>query len=397
MILAPRFLAPGFLTGRLPARRPFLAAVLLTLVLAGCATPRPGPGPAGPRPSPVGPLPAPAPTPPPERLERFEDLPGWGSDDHAAAFDAFRATCGVARNPALGEVCRRARALPSLSAPAGRAFFEDNFRPELVAGEGVLTAYFSPVYEARDRRDAEFSAPLRPKPADLVTSGPGAKDAMKRGADGKLAPYPDRAAIEAQGAGQALAWMRPEEKFFLQIQGSGVLTYPGGRRLKAVFAATNGLPFAGIANPMRDRGLLEANNTSGDSIRAWLASHRGREAAEVMALNPRYVFFTLAPDDGRQPAGAAGVPLPPGRAIAVDVTRNSLGELFFIDGVAPTLSGAFPSYRRTVMALDVGGAIKGQVRADLYLGQGQDAGVEAGRVRHTLRIHRLVPKVGPGR
>jgi len=386
------------LARRLTPRAPWsvLAAALMALTVAACATPRPAQTP-GPRPTPVRPLPPPAPTPPPERLERFEDLPGWANDDHAAAFDAFRATCGVARDPGLAEICRRARGLPPLSGLAARAFFEDSFRPELVAGEGVLTAYFSPVYEARERPDAEFSAPLRPKPADLVTSGPGAKDALKRGPDGKLAPYPDRAAIEAQTGGPALAWMRPEEKFFLQIQGSGVLTYPNGRRLKAVFAATNGLPFAGIANPMRDKGLLAANNTSGEAIRAWLASHRGPEAAQIMALNPRYVFFTLAPDDGRQPMGAAGVPLPPGRAIAVDVSRNTLGQPFFIDGEAPTLSGAFPSYRRTVMALDVGGAIKGQVRADLYLGQGSEAGIEAGRVRHTLRMHRLVPKVGPGR
>ena len=44
------------------------------------------------------------------------------------------------------------------------------------------------------------------------------------------------------------------------------------------------------------------------------------------------------------------------------------------------------------MALDTGGAIKGDVRADLYLGQGAAAGAEAGRVRHTLRLYRLVPK-----
>ena len=55
-------------------------------------------------------------------------------------------------------------------------------------------------------------------------------------------------------------------------------------------------------------------------------------------------------------------------------------------------SGAFPTYRRLVAALDTGGAIKGQVRADLYLGEGAAAGTEAGRVRHTLRMYRLVPR-----
>ena len=111
-----------------------------------------------------------------------------------------------------------------------------------------------------------------------------------------------------------------------------------------------------------------------------------------MRLNPRYVFFSLAPDDGRQPVGAANVPLPPGRALAVDPAFHPMGELYWIDASAPILNGAFPAYRRLAMALDTGGAIKGDVRADLYLGQGAAAGAEAGRVRHTLRLYRLVPK-----
>ena len=324
-------------------------------------------------------------------------MPGWAQDDHAAGFEAFRVTCGVARDPALAEVCRRARAAGPLDAPRARAFFEENFRPERVIGEGVLTAYFSPEYEARERPDAEFSAPVRPKPTDMVGAGTAGKEALRRRPDGSTEPYPDRTAIETSPPAQALAWMRPEDLFFLQIQGSGVLTFPSGRRSKAVFAATNGRTFAGIANPMRDRGLLAANNTSGEAIRGWLADNRGPRADQIMRLNPRYVFFSLAPDDGRQPVGAAGIPLPPGRAIAVDTGLTGLGEVFFIDGTAPLLNGAFPDYRRTVVALDAGGAIKGPVRADLYLGLGARAGAEAGRVRHTLRMHRLVPKVGPYR
>jgi membrane-bound lytic murein transglycosylase A len=56
------------------------------------------------------------------------------------------------------------------------------------------------------------------------------------------------------------------------------------------------------------------------------------------------------------------------------------------------LAGAFPAYRRVVTALDTGGAIRGAVRADLYVGEGPAAGVEAGRVRHTLKLYRLVPR-----
>ncbi len=83
--------------------------------------------------------------------------------------------------------------------------------------------------------------------------------------------------------------------------------------------------------------------------------------------------------------------LPAGRAIAVDTSLHGLGELFWIDASAPVLTGAFPVYRRLVVALDTGGAIKGAVRADLYMGRGDAAGAEAGRVRHTLRMYRLAP------
>src|SRR5690606_24727667 len=124
---------------------------------------------------------------------------------------------------------------------------------------------------------------------------------------------------------------------------------------------------------------------SGDAIRQWLADNRGPRAQRVMALNPRYVFFNLGPDDGREAVGAAGQPLPAGRAIAVDPTHNALGGLYWIDAEAPKLAGAFPTYRRAVVALDTGGAIKGAVRADLYMGTGPAAGTEAGRVRHNLR------------
>ena len=43
----------------------------------------------------------------------------------------------------------------------------------------------------------------------------------------------------------------------------------------------------------------------------------------------------------------------------------------WINGDRPLLAGARPTYRRLVVALDTGGAIKGEVRADLYLGQGR--------------------------
>ncbi len=368
------------------------AVALAALSLAACATPQEhGPIPPGyPQPGPPRPAPRPPQPEPPRRIE-VSALPGWAMEDHDAAFAAWRATCGVAREPTMADLCARARAVGPVAPGRGRAFLEQAFVAERVGGEGVLTAYFAPVYAARRQPDAEFSAPVRARPADLVVAQGG--EVLRVKGDGMAEPYPDRTTIEATPPAEPpLAFMRPEELFFLQVQGSGVLVFEDGRRMKALYAAHNGRTFAGIANPMRDRGLLAKDNTSGDAIRAWLAGHRGAEADAIMRLNPRYAFFRLAPDDGKPPQGAAGLPLPAGRAVAVDPASHAYGELLWIDGEAPLLAGAFPSYRRLVSALDTGGAIKGEVRADLYLGQGDAAGAEAGRVRHTLSLWRLVPR-----
>jgi membrane-bound lytic murein transglycosylase A len=379
-------------------RARIVGIVLGALSLAACATATPTRPPLAT--APAEPTPA---APPKQQAElAFHTLPGWVDDDHRAAFTAFRTVCGTSREAALAQVCRKARAQGDLDERGARQFFEANFRAEPVGSEGVLTAYFAPEYPARSRPDAEFSAPMRARPSDLVNVDAGIFDPAQAGSpgaairvEGDLLPYPDRAGIEARPAETVLAWMRPEDLFFLQIQGSGVLTFENGARMKANYAGNNGRRFVGVANPMRERGLLPPDGTSGEAIRAWLAANRGPRADEVMRLNPRYVFFKLSPDDGVQPVGSAGVPLPPGRAIAVDPARHAMGGLFWLDATAPTLSGAFPAYRRLALALDTGGAIKGDVRADLYLGLGPEAGAEAGRVRHTLRMYRLTPRTEP--
>jgi membrane-bound lytic murein transglycosylase A len=350
---------------------PFAGVAALTLLAACASVPVERPS--------KHPKPIPTPTP----TLRPIDLVGWQDEDHAAALKAYQAGCGRASGGADQRACTAARAMGPAGEVPARRFFETRFRVALVAtpdgGPGLLTSYFAPEYEARETPDEIFSAPLRPKPADLV-----------RGADGRYPPYLERAEIEQQ-AGPALAYLRPEDLFFLQIQGSGYLDFPNGRRKRAAYAADNGRPFVGIARPMVERGILAPNRTSGEAIRGWLADHRGEEAQRITDLNPRYVFFALGADDDGHPAGAAGVPLPPGRSIAIDPAHHGFGELIWLDAEAPALAGAQARYRRLAVTLDTGGAIKGPVRADLYAGRGDTAGAEAGRVKHQLRMYRFVP------
>ena len=361
------------------------AAVLLFSLLAACAggppvTPTPGPIPAPS--SPVEPRPT-QPRPEPARGPGAASLPGWDAEDHLAAFNAFADGCRVSRDAATRTQCDRALHIRRTSRPVtpslARAFFEAGFTVVAAqtpdGGSGLLTSYFAPEYSARRTPDAEFDAPVL---APLA--------GWRRGQT-----LPPRAAIEAAPDPAALAWMRAEDLFFMQIQGSGYLTFEDGSTARAAYAADNGQTFVGIARPMAQQGLLPQNGTSGDAIRGWLAAHRGAEARAVMALNPRYIFFKLDPDDGGDPAGAAGIPLPARRAIAVDPAHWRYGDLVWISADGGNLAGARGSYQGLVMALDTGSAIRGPVRADLYMGRGEAAGAEAGAVRHPLRMWRLVP------
>lgn len=346
---------------------------VLGLLVAGCATGTPiAPSPSDPAPSPTG-------------LSAPTSLAGWADEDHLAAFFAYVQTCRVARDPAAVRQCERGRLIQQTSRPVtpsmARAFFETGFsvvQAETAdGGPGLLTAYFAPEYQARRVPDGVFDTPVLGRP-----------EGWARGWVG-----PARAEIEAgPPPSTPLAWMRAEDLFFLQIQGSGYLTFEDGSKARAAYAADNGRPFVGIARPMADQGLLPADGTSGDAIRAWLAARRGRHARAVTALNPRYIYFALDLDDGGDPAGAAGVSLPARRAIAVDPASWTYGDLVWISAEGGNLRGARGSYSGLVMALDTGSAIRGPVRADLYMGRGAAAGNEAGAVRHPLRMWRLVPR-----
>ncbi|WP_439470431.1 MltA domain-containing protein [Brevundimonas sp.] len=375
--------------GRAAGRIGSAAAALLLALLAACATrppvsptPRPVPGPSEPAPRPLEPRP-PEPRPEPPRGVNPSTLPGWDDEDHLAAFNAWADGCRISRDAAARTQCDRALQIRMTSRPVtpsmARAFFETGFTVVAAetadGGPGLLTSYFAPEYPASRTQTADFDMPVLAAPAG-----------WRRGQT-----LPPRAEIEAAPPTETLAWMRAEDLFFMQIQGSGYLTFEDGAKARAAYAADNGQTFVGIARPMADQGLLPRNGTSGDAIRAWLAAHRGEEAREVMALNPRYIFFRLDPDDGGDPAGAAGVPLPARRAIAVDPAHWRYGDLVWISADGGNLAGARGSYQGLVVALDTGSAIRGPVRADLYMGRGDAAGAEAGAVRHPLRMWRLVP------
>ena len=169
-----------------------------------------------------------------------------------------------------------------------------------------------------------------------------------------------------------LAWLADlADAFFLQIQGSGRIRLPDGEVMRVGYAGKNGRPYVSIGRLLVDRGEMTLPEVSMQSIRAWLASHPD-QAAGLMRQNPSYVFFReffdVAADQG--PIGALGVPLTPGRSLAVDRRFVPLGSPVFIDTTDPVDGLAM---RRLMLAQDTGGAIRGALRGDVFFGWGPDA------------------------
>ena len=176
--------------------------------------------------------------------------------------------------------------------------------------------------------------------------------------------------------------------FFLHIQGSGKISLDSGGTLRLAYAEQNGHPYRAIGKALVESGELQNGEVSLQSIRAWLQRNPGKATA-LMQSNPSYVFFEEQSDSADGPKGSQGVALTPGRSIAVDPRSIPLGAPVYIEAAWP--QGREP-LNRLAIAQDTGGAIRGAVRADLFLGSGPEAEEAAGRMRQPLRAWVLLPK-----
>ena len=378
------------------------------LFLAGCAIqPDAMNKPDAPCACPVCPVcPAFAPTKPPAKPlqeARWEDVKGWGADNLVEARGALIESCTVlARQPLWSAACEEARALPAENA-ALRAFFEARFRPWRVVNpdesrEGLVTGYYEPLLRGSSERSKSFSHAIYGVPDDLLVVDlgelyPEMKNFRLRGRlDGrKVVPYWSRAELTPQApalAGKALLWVAdPIELFFLQVQGSGRVELVDGRRVRVGYADQNGHPYQSIGRWLVEQGELKLEQASMQGIQAWARANPKR-LNELLNTNPSFVFFRELPDSGGGPIGALGVPLTPGRSIAVDPRAVPLGAPVFL---ATTLPLSAQPLQRLVMAQDTGGAIKGAVRADFFWGFGAEAGARAGRMRQRGEMWVLLP------
>jgi membrane-bound lytic murein transglycosylase A len=329
----------------------------------------------------------------------------------ADAWTAWLRSCSsstVRVRPALERACSAAaRVAPTASAQ--RAYFEHWFVPYAAQSAegnptGVLTGYYEPLIKGSRTRTRSFDVPLYARPDDLQAAPVGEFQRSRRNALGATVPYWSRHELE-QGAGRASVRGKEllfvddaVEALFLHIQGSGRIELADGSQVRAAFADHNGHPYKSVGQWLIQRGELKLDDASMQGIKAW-ARRNPQRTAEMLAANPRYVFFKeeriTNPSEG--PRGALNVPLTALRSIAVDSKVVELGLPVFIDSTEPAADGKIDSnsskpLRRLMFAQDVGGAITGAVRADLFWGTGPAAGEQAGRTKQPLKAYVFVPR-----
>ena len=351
----------------------------------------------------------------------WSDVAGWNDDDHLAAYGAFRTSCkpiaaqtgappdSKALGTSLRDPCRIARGLDLTDGAKAKAFFEENFLPlrisRLGEPEGFVTGYYEPVIDGSREQNEVYNVPVYRRPSNLFVRGanqssaglPNKGQVYRKIGRRKLVPYYDRGEIEdgaIEGRGLEICWLRNQtDLLFTQIQGSARVNLDDGSTLRINYDAHNGYPYTPVGRVLIERNIIPREQMSMQKIREWMEQNP-EGAEELRRQNKSYVFFReVQLSDKDEAVGAQGVPLTPGRSIAVDKSLHVYGTPFFIEGQLPIESETSKTpFHRLMIAQDTGSAIVGPARADLYFGAGVDAGKVAGRLKSNMRFVILVPK-----
>lgn len=238
-------------------------------------------------------------------------------------------------------------------------------------GNVQFTGYYTPVLQARYTPQGEFRYPLYRIPAK-----------------GKRR-LPDRAAIYsgALDSRYIIAYTNSlMDNFMMEVQGSGYVDFGNGQPLVFFgYSGKNGHAYRSIGKVLIDRGEVTKADMSMQAIRQWAENHSEAEVRELLEQNPSFVFFH--PQHFAPVKGASAVPLVAKASVASDRSLIPAGTTLLAEVPLLDNRGKFTGKyeMRLMVALDVGGAIKGQ-HFDMYQGIGPEAGHSAGYYNHYGRV-----------
>ncbi len=348
----------------------------------------------------------------------FEHLPGWKEADIRPSLQAFLMSCRRLEKNDLN----RNRQIVQLSAkdlmPACQAglnvnpksnaeikrFFQTWFTPLQYTlnkpMKGLFTGYYVATLNGSPIKTPKYQVPVYGLPNDLIKADLGLfnpdwknKTITGRLAGQKFLPYPTRIEIDKgaiQHEAPVVAWTNDKvDRLFLEIEGSGVMNFDNGQRIFLNFAGQNGAKYTPIGRVLIEKGLLTKQAMSMQRIRAFFAAHP-EYIDSIISENKSFVFFKIASQ-----ASAVGVHeilLTPGYSLAIDPTWVPIGIPVWLHTTQPAAQlEENNKLIRLMIAQDVGGAIRGPVRGDVFWGEGQEAAAIAGKMKNPGTYWLLIP------
>jgi len=324
----------------------------------------------------------------------FSELPHIESVDFDAVLEGFVYDCKSKKTQKLyGELCQKAQ-----KSRDAKSFIMNNFQAFQIyekdgRSEGLLTGYYEPEIYASLKKDSVYKYPLYTPPKDLITVDlsavyPELKNYRLRGRiqGKKLVPYYSREQIKRSDINSSvICYCRSQiDRFFLEVQGSGRVVLDDNSSFYIGYANQNGHRYRSIGRYLIKIGAIPAKDISLESIRAYLDAHP-EKVDEVLNYNKAMVFFSKRSHGA---TGALGLQLRPKSSVAVDRKYIPLGSMLYLSSNYDNNE----TIDKFVYAQDVGGAIKGAVRADYFLGSGEEALRLAGSLKSPLRLWILLPK-----
>ena len=243
-------------------------------------------------------------------------------------------------------------------------------------GNVKFTGYFTPVLKVREKPNSFYKYPLYQYPKKWK---------------GRL---PSRREIEGDGALDSfnleIAYARSKlDIYFMQVQGSGYIEFPNGKRKLLAHEGTNKHSYRSIGKYMVKNGFTTPERVSLKSIKSYFKKNP-ELVDSILFQNPSYVFFRPVTT---QPRGAGHVALTPDYSIAIDRSVLPLGSCFLATVPIIDENRNFSHHEfRILLAQDIGGAIKGEGHVDLYQGIGLEAERDASNLHHYGNLWLLLPK-----
>lgn len=323
----------------------------------------------------------------------FDALPNFTQEKYFEVVENFINNCRSSKAQKLyKKLCEEVK---YISTP--KAFLQSSFTPYIITtkeddSKGLLTGYYEPELKASLTQDLQYKYPLYETPKDLIVVDlssiyPSLKNYRLRGkvVDNRLVPYDTREESKKKTVNaEVICYCDSQvDKFFLEIQGSGRVILDDNSTMFVGYDNQNGHKYRAIGKYLVKIGALALEDVSLQSIRHWLDTNPSR-VEEVLNYNKSLIYFK---ERTQGATGALGLELTPFRSVAVDRKYIPLGSMLYLhSNIADT------KINKVVFAQDTGGAIKGSVRADLFVGSGKVALNIAGKLKSDLKLWILLPK-----